>query len=71
MSEVALLAVEELHHLRAGDILGDVGVDARQTHTNRAEVLAHEALEDHRDEDQRRDDDADDQRELPVSRRRG
>src|SRR6185312_11786962 len=64
--EVVFLAIEELDNLRAGDILGDIGVDTRQPYPDRAEVVAHGPLEVRRHQQQRRDDDEDDQRQQPV-----
>ncbi len=66
MREVARLAIEELYHLRPRDILGDIRVDARQAHANRTEGLAHDPLEVDRHQRQRRNDQADDQRQQPV-----
>ena len=54
LAEAALLAREELHHLHAGDVLLEIGVDARDPHAHGAERLAHLAAEDdRRDREQR------------------
>ncbi len=64
--KVPLLTIEELDDLRARDVLGDVGVDARQPHPDRAEVVAHGTLKVAGHPGQWGQHEKDHQRELPV-----
>ena len=64
--ETFFLAVEELHYAHAGDVLGEVRVDARDGHPDAPVAIPHPPPEDHGGEYDKRQNGKRNQSQLPV-----